>query len=91
MRESSNSNNWIDGRVLEQRIRKDLPLIPGETVLPELARLPLVLRIIRVQQVGPDFRVLHVGEGSVRQQAQTVKSPACNVTTAWNGRSNSTS
>jgi len=91
MRGGNRPNDRIDGRVLAQRIREDLPLVPDETVLPELARLPLVLPVSRVQQIVSDLRVLHMGKGSIRKLAHAIKSLACNVTTAWNGRSNSTS
>ncbi len=38
-------------------------MVPDETVLLELARLPLVLQISGVQQVVPDFHILHMGIG----------------------------
>jgi len=91
MRGCNRPNNRIDGRVLAQCIREDLPLVLDETVLPELASLPLVLQIARVQQVVSDFRVFHMGKGSIWKLAHAVRSQACNVTTAWNGRSNSIS
>ena len=91
MRGGSHPNNRIDGRVPVERIREDLPLVPGETVLPEPVGLSLVLRIAGVQQVVPDFHIVQVNEGSIRKLAHAVRSPTCNVTTAWNGRSNSTS
>ena len=91
MRGGNHPNNRIDGRVPAERIREDLPLVPGETVLPEPAGLSSVLRIVGIQQVASDFHIVHAREGSIRKLAHAVRSPACNVTTAWNGRSNSTS
>ena len=82
MRRGNHPNNLIDGWVLAQRIREDLPLVLDETVSSELARLPLVLQIAGVQQVVPDFHILHMGEGSIWKLAHAVRSPACNVTTA---------
>lgn len=77
--------------MLAERIREDLLLAPGETVLPEPVGLSSVLRIAGVQQIASDFHIVHVSKGSIRKLAHAVRSPACNVTTAWNGRSNSTS
>jgi hypothetical protein len=49
-----------------------MPLVPNETVLPELVRLSLVLQIAGVQQVVPDFHPprgqrKHLEVGSRRQ------------------------
>ena len=55
MRRGSHPNNRIDGRVPAERIREGLPLVPGETVLPEPAGLSSVPRTAGVQQVVPTF------------------------------------